>query len=201
MADVDTLDAGQIVDRRWSAWMASAQGGDRAAYEALLRECVPLIRRVARGQGVTGDRIDDVVQDVLLTVHRARQTYDPAYSFVAWLRTISKRRAIDILRRSGRQGAREIHAPLAYEAYAAPDSEADRGWEQRDRTKRLGAAISTLGEGQREAVEHLALRELSLTEAAETTGKSKGALKVNFHRALKALRARLDGETLLDGEE
>lgn len=174
--------------------MASAQSGDRAAYDALLRECVPLIRRVARGQGVPGDRVDDVVQDVLLTVHRARQTYDPAYSFAAWLGTIARRRAIDLLRRSGRHNAREIHAPLAYEAYAEPDAEADRGWERTDRAKLLGAAISSLGEGQREAVEHLAIREMSLAEAAAATGKTKGALKVNFHRALKALRARLDGE-------
>lgn len=194
MAPVDIREARQIADRRWSAWMASAQGGDRVAYEALLRECVPLIRRVARGQGVAGDRVDDVVQDVLLTVHRARQTYDPAYSFAAWLGTIARRRAIDVLRRSGRHNAREIHAPLAYEAYAEPDAEADRGWERMDRVKLLGAAISSLGEGQREAVEHLAIREMSLAEAAEATGKTKGALKVNFHRALKALRARLDGE-------
>ena len=94
MAEIDASDARQIVDRRWSAWMASAQGGDRAAYEALLRECVPLVQRVARGQGVRGPQVDDVVQDVLLTLHRARQTYDPAQSFTAWLRTIAKRRAI-----------------------------------------------------------------------------------------------------------
>jgi RNA polymerase sigma-70 factor (ECF subfamily) len=201
MTDAETPDARQIVDRRWSAWMASAQAGDRAAYETLLRECVPLIRRVARGQGVTGDRVDDVVQDVLLTVHRARQTYDPARSCVAWLRTIARRRAIDMLRRSGRHNAREIHAPLAYEAYAEPGAEADLGRERTDRVRQLGAAIASLGEGQREAVEHLAMRELSLSEAAEVTGKTKGALKVNFHRALKALRVRLDGQTLLDGEE
>ena len=46
--------------------------------------------------------------------------------------------------------------------------------------------------GQREAVELLAVRQRSLAEAAEEAGKTKGALKVNLHRALKALRDRFD---------
>ena len=57
--------------------MVAAQAGDRAAYETLLRDCIPFIKRVARGQGVQPDFIDDVVQETLLTVHGARHTYDP----------------------------------------------------------------------------------------------------------------------------
>jgi len=46
---------------------------------------------------------------------------------------------------------------------------------------------------QREAIEMLKLRELSLAQAAQLSGQSTGALKVNVHRALKALRARVQG--------
>jgi DNA-directed RNA polymerase specialized sigma24 family protein len=49
--------------------------------------------------------------------------------------------------------------------------------------------------GQREAVEQLGLKERSLAEAAESTGRKTGALKVNLHRALKTLRDRLHGES------
>ena len=100
-------------DLRRSAQMASAQAGDRVAYKSLLRECVPLIRSIADRQRVPPDQVDDVVQEVLLTIHRARQTYDPGRSFNGWLRIIAERRAIDLLRRVGRQRAREIHSPLA----------------------------------------------------------------------------------------
>ena len=65
-------------DRKRSDWMAAAQAGDRNAYEALLRDCVPIIKSVARRQGVPADQVDDVVQEVLLSIHRARATYDPA---------------------------------------------------------------------------------------------------------------------------
>src|SRR5258708_4799815 len=54
-------------DDRRGAWMAAAQAGDQAAYGALLRDCVGVIEKVARRQGVPADRTDDVVQDALLT--------------------------------------------------------------------------------------------------------------------------------------
>ncbi|HKR77941.1 MAG TPA: RNA polymerase sigma factor, partial [Rhodanobacter sp.] len=43
-------------------------------------------------------------------------------------------------------------------------------------------------------VEQLGLKERSLAEAASETGRNAGALKVNLHRALKALRGRLHGD-------
>jgi RNA polymerase sigma-70 factor (ECF subfamily) len=178
-------------DDRRSALMAAAQAGDGAAYATLLRECVPLIKLTARRQGVPGDRVDDVVQDVLLTIHRARHTYDPHRPFDAWLRVISERRAIDLLRHTRRQDAREINAPLALESY--PDRSADpaKGLEQADAAGRIDRAVASLSAGQREAVQALVLEERSLAEAAARTNRSKGALKVNLHRALKALRGRM----------
>src|ERR1044071_337158 len=72
-------------DRHWSQLMAKAQGGDRLAYDRLLREIVPYIRALAARQHRQADRIDEVVQDVLLTLHRVRHTYDPARPFRYWL--------------------------------------------------------------------------------------------------------------------
>jgi RNA polymerase sigma factor (sigma-70 family) len=177
-------------DARRSLQMAAAQDGDRASYEALLRDCVPLIRAFAARQGVPADCVDDVVQDVLLTIHRARQTYDPARSFTGWLRTISERRAIDFLRRFGRQRAREVHAPLAFEAYADDGADPARSSDAAAGSQRVREALATLPERQREAVQVLLLEERSLAEAAVATRRSKGALKVNLHRALRALRIR-----------
>jgi RNA polymerase sigma factor (sigma-70 family) len=180
-----------LEDDRRSAWMAAAQAGDHAAYEALLRDCVGVIESVARRRGVSADRIDDVVQDTLLTIHRARQTYDPARPFTAWLRVIAERRAIDLMRRTGRHAVREVHAPLAYERHAdepAASLQAAYGAEAKGK---LSDAVADLPPRQREAVQHLMLQERSLAEAAAATGRTKVSLKVSLHRALKSLRARL----------
>ncbi|PPQ34796.1 RNA polymerase sigma factor [Rhodopila globiformis] len=180
-------------EARLAALMAAAQDGDAAAYQRLLRLCLPLVGSMARGRGVPADRVDDVIQDVLLTVHRVRHTYDPARPFLPWLRAIAQRRAIDALRAHGRQAVREVHAPLAYETHPDPATTAAQALERADGADDLRAAVAALPDGQRQAIEELALRERSLAEAAAVTGRSTGALKVNLHRALKTLRERLGG--------
>lgn len=172
--------------------MAAAQDGDRAAYEQLLKDCLPLLRAIAGRYHRAADRREDVVQDVLLTLHRVRHTYDPARPFIHWLATIARRRAIDALRRRGRTEKVEIFDEQAYETFSDP--EANREMSARDEAPALQSAIASLPEGQRQALELLKLRELSLAEASALTGKSVSALKVNVHRAIKALRSQLKGE-------
>ena len=178
-------------DREWSGLMAAAQDGDRAAYDRLLREILPFIRAVVARQHRAPDRIEDVLQDVLLTVHRVRHTYDPGRPFTHWLATVARRRSIDALRRRGRTEKTEVADPVAYETFADPRANRER--EARERTAGLGGAIAGLPKGQREAIELLKLKEMSLEEAARASGKSVASLKVSVHRAIKALRAQLKG--------
>lgn len=175
-------------DRTWSARMFAAQGGDKTAYETLLRDCIPFIRQVARAQGVHPDGIDDIVQETLLTIHGARQTYDPSRSFTAWLRVIAQRRAVDGLRRSGRTTAREVHAPLAYENHPDVGTGPEAAILERDRTARLDSAIGALPAAQRNAIEHFVLRA---HPAATMAARTEGSLRVNWHRAIKSLRAHI----------
>lgn len=189
----DAASETECSDTRRAAWMAAAQAGDRRAYERVLSESVALIRAVARHQGVAFDALDDVVQETLLTVHRVRHTYDPARSYDAWLAAIARRRAIDALRSHGRRARREVSDEHAY-ALLTDHDDASLDSERTQNARQLRAAIAELPPGQREAVEQLGLKERSLAEAADVTGRNAGALKVNLHRALKALRGRLHGD-------
>ena len=178
-------------DQALASLMAAAQDGDKAAYARLLRDCEPIIRRAGRRAGVVDDRLEDVVQDTLLTLHNARQTYDPTRSFTAWLSVIAGRRAVDVLRRTGRTGRREVHAPVAYETQPDEASDGERTLETAGDVRELRAAIAGLSPVQREAVERLALREQTLAEASAETGRTVGSLKVGLHRAIKVLREKL----------
>ena len=68
--------------------------------------------------------------------------------------------------------------------------------EQAGRRRFLRSVAASLPTRQREAVEQLALAGKSLVEAAAATGQSHGALTVNLHRALNALRARFGERNL-----
>ena len=93
----------------------------------------------------------------------------------------------------GRRQRRETHDAVALEQLAGHD-DASAASEREQEASRLHAAIAGLPPGQREAVEQMGLKENSLAEAASETGRNTGALKVNLHRALKALRGRLHGD-------
>lgn len=176
-------------DPRWARLMAEAQDGGQAAYATLLREIAPLIRAIAGRRHRTRDRVDDVVQDVLLTVHRIRHTYDPSRPFRPWLASIAGRRSIDALRRRGRTEAVEIADDRSYETFADPA--ANKDGEARDASALLASALPTLPAGQRQALELVKMREMTLAEASAHSGQSVGGLKVNVHRAIKSLRAIL----------
>src|SRR5258708_273845 len=96
------------------AWMGRAQGGDRAGYHRLLTEITPYVRSIAARYHRTREDVEDAVQDVLLSVHTIRHTYDPGRPFGPWLATIADRRALDRLRkrlRTARPGTPPGPAP------------------------------------------------------------------------------------------
>jgi RNA polymerase sigma factor (sigma-70 family) len=170
--------------------MAAAQDGDADAYRQLLRHCIPFIANVARASGFRDAAVEDIVQETLLTIHRVRHTYDPARPFLPWLRAIARRRAIDAIRQRTRHRA-EVWDQDRYNDYPDQSQTAEQTLDQQDRKRRLASAMATLPEAQRQAVTQLATSGNSLSEATVTTGRSKGALKVNLHRAIKALRNKL----------
>lgn len=166
----------------WPALMALAQAGDQLAYTRLLKALVPVIRSQVRKQLADDALVEDVIQDVLLTVHRVRHTYDPAFPFLPWLMAIISARAIDALRRRGRHQRWEIHEETLPEAATPPDSQ------RLDRQEELADYLRRLPSRQREIVEHVHLREMSLTEAAAHHHLSVAAVKSLLHRALNNLR-------------
>ncbi|WP_120297033.1 sigma-70 family RNA polymerase sigma factor [Paraburkholderia sp. BL23I1N1] len=165
--------------------MARAQAGDREAYRALLNDITPYLRALAARHIRNGEDMEDTVQDVLLTVHAARHTYDPARPFGPWLVAIANRRIVDGLRRRGRIGSHEMPVETDLETF----SDAAANLQEEAMNARLvREAIDQLPVGQRDAMRMLKLEEMSLQEAATASGTSVAALKVATHRAMKRLR-------------
>ena len=186
-SDADTAPAGPepaIRDTDWAILMAHAQDGDRSAYQRLLREITPYLRSLAARRHRDPSDVEDAVQDILLTVHAIRHTFDPTRPFGPWLVTIANRRFIDRLRRQGRRRDRETPLMPEHETFSEPQANLE---EKPDRYE-LEKAIDELPPMQRKAVRLLKLNEMSLKEASTASGMSIASLKVNVHRAVKSLR-------------
>lgn len=174
-------------------WMLCAQQGDQRAYEELLR----LVAREARsyvGRRVSwADWTEDVVQEVLMTVHRTRHTYDPARPFAPWFYAIASSRLIDVLRSRKRVTTREV---IDEEALAQQPSPAATAAESSgDVREALAQAVARLPRVQREVVSLLKYEDLSVREVATRMHMTEGAVKATAHRGYKILR-RTVGATI-----
>lgn len=176
--------AGQDLKRGddFAVWMLAAQAGDQDAYRSLLEAVQPLLRSYLKRRLRDEEAVADICQDVLLTMHRVRHTFEPGRAFEPWFYSIARSRFIDHLRRRRRRGDLETDE--------SPETVAEQqsfGWEQfLELLERLPAA-------QREAFAMLKLEGLSVEEAAGRAGVTPSALKVRAHRAYGALRQALLG--------
>jgi RNA polymerase sigma-70 factor (ECF subfamily) len=175
----------------FSLLMAAAQAGDGAAYEAVLRLIAEAVLRMVRRQrGFLGaDAVEDLVQDVLLSVHAVRATYDARRPFLPWLVAIVRNRLADHARRYARTAAHEVVVDDLDVTFSSNDANLLES--RLVGSEALRAAIEALPPGQRKAIELLKLREMSLKEAAAAAGTTVGAMKVATHRAIAELRRRL----------
>lgn len=189
MSDVDDT-IRRVREERWRQLMERAQGGDKAAYEELLSDLLPLLRQFVRRRWRNPSDVEDVVQDILLSIHGVRQTYDPRRPFMPWLMTIAGRRLIDAARRVSARSRNETTVDVMPETFQQHDAKTEYDtYDDRDAIQR---AMSQLPEGQRQAIELMKIQGLSLEEASAVTGKSITSLKVSVHRAMKAMRRTLE---------
>ncbi|HEV8677845.1 MAG TPA: sigma-70 family RNA polymerase sigma factor [Stellaceae bacterium] len=172
-------------DLDWSILMARAQAGDSWAYRRLLEGIAPYLRALAARRHREASDVEDAVQDILLTLHAIRHTYDPTRPFGPWLVAIANHRLIDRLRRQGRLRSRETILQPEHETFPADQANlSEKVLERRD----LVEAIDKLPAGQRRAIRLLKIEEKSLKEAAAISGMTVASLKVATHRAIKSLR-------------
>jgi RNA polymerase sigma-70 factor (ECF subfamily) len=181
---------GPVTDDELGQLMRAAQAGDAVAYGDLLQAIAPRVRRIvaSRRHYAGVQEVEDLTQDVLLSVHAVRATYDPSRPFGPWLMAIIRNRMADGARRHARR-AQEITVDNLDVTFADPTTNTRN--ETYGDPEELLQAIRGLPHGQRQAVELMKLKGMSLKEAAVATGLSIAALKVATHRAMASLRRAL----------
>ncbi len=177
-------------EQRWQALTRAAQDGDNVAYARLLSEILPMLRRVVAHKWPSAPDVEDVVQEILLSVHSVRHTYDPGRPFMPWLMTITTRRVFDAARRRTTRSANETTVDVMPETFLGDGAKTEQ--EISDDQATIRRAMAQLPGGQREAMELMKLQGLSLHEASAVTGKSVASLKVSVHRAIKTMREMLE---------
>jgi RNA polymerase sigma-70 factor, ECF subfamily len=158
----------------------AARAGDRGAFAALYDRYVRMVHGIVLSR-VHRSHVDDLVQDVFVhALGKLASLREPA-AFGGWLATIARNRATDHLRQYGRN-----EVPLENDA-AGPDE---------DRAEALAvlAALRALPDAYRETLALRLIEGMTGPEIAERTGLTPASVRVNLHRGMKLLRARLQGD-------
>src|SRR5437588_10517166 len=111
----------QASENHFAELMRAVQEGDGRAYARLLEEITPRIRRIvySRRPFLQTEDIEDLVQEILLSVHAVRLTYDPKRPFIPWLLAITRNRLADGARRYARSTAHDVQVENLAVTFAA----------------------------------------------------------------------------------
>ncbi len=175
---------------RWAVLLLAAQQKDEAAYRRLLKELGHYLQSFLRKRWGPNPHIDDIIQEILIAVHKARHTFDGTRPFMPWFHAIVRYKTIDTLRQKKRIQGHEIFDEEALAQFSEtfePDS-------TNTLDEEILRALAALPPKQRQAVELMKLKGLSVKETAAQLGMSEAAIKVSAHRAYEFLRKRLRGE-------
>jgi RNA polymerase sigma-70 factor (ECF subfamily) len=167
-----------------------AQQGDKRAYGDLLRKITPILKTfVGKRLGKSAD-IDDVVQDILLSIHRAGHTFDTDRPFKMWMFAIARYRLNDHLRQLYRKGAMPDISldDLTQEIPAEDVTKGD------DRREYLNDALNGLPDKQRKIITMMKIEGHTAEDTARALGMTSSAVKVAAHRAYKTLALKIERE-------
>lgn len=180
------------IENELRSLMIAAQEGDGGAFKRLLQSLRRPLWGYVAGQltclGHNGSEAEDILQEVLIAIHKHRHTYDPAQRFTPWAYGIARYKLLDHLRRS-----RAAMAALPLETAGEMATEDYLGaLESRVDAERLRAILPV---HSRRAMKEVKLDGLSIAESAQGHGISEAAMKVRIHRGLKAMAAALKLES------
>jgi RNA polymerase sigma-70 factor (ECF subfamily) len=182
-----------------------AQTGEEEAWKDLADLYRPLIMGWLNRQGVPAVDMEDLSQDVLLSVVKHLPSFEHSGhrgAFRSWLRTIVCSRTIDYWRAAGAhtQASGGSGATAALEQIADPDSDLNRQWDE-EHDRYVLACLLDLVEEEFEPPTLRAFRRLAFDGAsgaavAEELGLSVAAVYVAKSRVLQ--RIRLEAAGLID---
>jgi RNA polymerase sigma-70 factor (ECF subfamily) len=169
------------------ALMRQSLEGDKRAYAELLRETARLLRPFLMKRLSFESEAEDVLQEILISIHKARHTYDGLRPYKPWAYAIARFRLQDYLRMH--------YADQLRHAVDISDLENNLHEDVTDSAisyESISGEIQKLPEKQAAILQLIHQEGCTAKEAAEKLEMSESAVKVAAHRAYKVLRQKLE---------
>ena len=155
--------------------------GDQASYAAFLRSITPILRRVIARRILPAD-VEDVVQEVLLSLHKARHTYDGSRPVMPWVVAIARFRMTDHLRKHYSSRRHQTIDISALENILTDVTETA------DSLESVDDLLKDVPDRQRKILTLMHVEGYTAKQVGEQMNMKESAVKVAAHRAVKKIR-------------
>jgi RNA polymerase sigma-70 factor (ECF subfamily) len=167
--------------------MRQALAGDQRAYAELLRKTALLLRPFLSRRLNADSEVDDLLQEILLSIHKARHTYDGRRPYKPWAYAIASFRLKDHLRTHYADRLRHAEDIADLENILHKDvTETNLDYES------ISGEIEKLPEKQSTILRLMHQQGYTAKETAQKMGMNESAVKVAAHRAYRILRKKLE---------
>lgn len=171
----------------FASLMRQSLAGDQIAYAALLQETSRLLRPFLSKRLNQSGEVDDVLQEILISIHKARHTYDGNRPYLPWMYAIARFRLQDHLR--------SHYADQLHHAVDLSDLEEnlhENVTEYSFSYESISGEVQKLPPKQATILQMMHQEGFTAKQVAEKIGMKESAVKVAAHRAYKVLRSRLE---------
>ncbi|MEM7505648.1 MAG: sigma-70 family RNA polymerase sigma factor [Pseudomonadota bacterium] len=170
---------------------AIAADRDKAAFATLFARYSGRIKALLIRSGATPDLAEDAAQEVMVTLWRRAETFDPAKAGAAtWIFTIARNKRIDMIRRAKRP------EPDADDPVLVPETaqSAETALAGADRDSRIREALNCLPEDQKSVIRLAFFHGCSHAEIAARLELPLGTVKSRLRLSFGRLRSELGGD-------
>lgn len=168
-----------------TALFKAGLSGDTAAYEGFLNRLSPLLRRII-GKKIPSSDVEDILQEVLISIHKARHTYDGERPLLPWVMAITSFRITDHLRK--------CYSNMRHQSVNIDDYEnvLEAVTESPIETESMDKMLNGVGERERNILSLMHVEGYTAKQVGSRLGMKESAVKVAAHRAIKKIRERLE---------
>lgn len=175
--------------------IARAQDGDVRAFEALLAQHLPAVRRFARAFSRFDADADDLAQEALVRVYKSLRLFRYQSAFSTWLYAVVRSVFLDAAKGSAAR-MRTIEAPLRPEhAQSEGGQRPDEAAESEDERRRVWRALRQVAPEYRTVLVLFDIEGCTYDEVAAIEGIAVGTVKSRLHRGRERLRELLGDES------
>lgn len=173
-------------DQELSTLLSEGQNGCNQCYESFLFESSRIIRMFLKTRINNLDDIEDITQNILLSMHKGRYTYNPEKKISPWFYAICKNRLIDFYRLKNKDRANIVQIESYDNFTEKEDIQNDEIFEK------IKKIIIKLPEPQNMILMMLKVDGLNVKEVSQKLKMSEGSIRVAASRGYKKIRELIE---------